>query len=167
MLLTWGWVPGNLRQSHIDIPTYHPDIDNPSLKFFSKVLICCIRLTMKSHHHATSKEKPNPKMSLMKKEKPEKYMETVGILSKLHPHSYLAAARYALLATASCAWLYKGLLAPSSPSFTLCSLFLSPSPFPPCAHRQLPFLSSTLLLLNLFTWNHVGLVCSVQAWAEI
>lgn len=109
-------------------------------------------LTLSLLHHCL------PNFSFLIKPK----QENVGILSKLHPYSYLGTTRYAsphrFLATATCAWNYiRGCL---SPSPSLCSLLFPALPlFPvpslyllPSLHMfmaNLSFLSSSSLIKAL------------------
>lgn len=40
-----------IGQSPTDMATDRPDLDNPSLRFFSQVILSCAKLTMKTNHH--------------------------------------------------------------------------------------------------------------------
>jgi len=95
----------------------------------------------------------------------------IGILSKLHHHSYLGTARYApphgCLATASCAWHYKRGCLPSltyslpywlTPSCSLFSSVPAPTPHPHARGFQL-FYSSLIKPLHVEPWC-LGVFCS-------
>lgn len=40
-----------IRQSPTDVATDQPDLDNPSFRFFSQVILSCAKLTIKTSHH--------------------------------------------------------------------------------------------------------------------
>jgi len=87
----------------------------------------------------------------------------VGILSELHPHSYLETARYApphsCLVTVSCAWHYKrGCLPPCSiiPSYSSFFSVLVPFPLPMCPW---PVTFPLFFYSSLIKPLHVELCC--------